>query len=164
MDKTYKSLFLTKKQFILSSLVLGIFGGAATYLLINAFFRGEHWYVFVDSEIVRYVFLYIVGVLIAALYLGRDYYFVNALEVSFKDDFIQFNGKWINKDFLVTDLRDFRPSRVIYGWFKKEKLMFRFKDRRDNRKYQMFLILDKTDAPEFEKALIEARKKALEQT
>ncbi|MGM0435905.1 MAG: hypothetical protein ACQEQA_02530 [Bacillota bacterium] len=162
MDKTYNSLFLTKKQFTISILVLGIFTGAAAYLLINAFYRGEHWYVFVDSELVRYLFLYIVGVAIAALYFGRDYYFVNALEVSFEDEFIHFKGHWINKRFHVADLRDFRPSRVIYGWFKKEKLIFRFKDRSDNRKYQMFLILEKTSAPEFEKALVEARKKVVE--
>ena len=163
MDKTYKSLFLTRKQFSLSILVLGFFAGAASYLLINALLRSDSWYVFVDSEIIRYIFLYIVGVGIAALYFGRDYYFVNKLEVSFKDDFIHFKGKWINKDFHVADLRDFRPSRVIYGWFKKEKLIFRFKDRRDNRKYQMFLIVNKSDAPEFEKALVEARENAIEQ-
>jgi len=162
MNTTYESLFLTKKQFIISALFLGIFGGAFTLILLNALFKDEPWYQFTDYEWLRYAFLYVVGLAIAALYLGRDYYFVNDLEVSFKDEFIQFKGKWVNKNFYVADLRDYRPSRVIYGWFKKEKLLFRFKDRRDNRKYQMFLILKNSDAASFEQAMIKARKQSIE--
>jgi|GEM_PF-1579819 hypothetical protein len=158
MDKTYKSDFLRRNQLIVALLILGIFGGAAVFLLVNTLYRGEQWYILVDSQVMKFSMLYIAGILIAGLYFARDYYFVNALKVSFNDGYINFKGHWIDKHFHIADLRDYRPSRVIYGWFKKEKHLLRFKNRSDNRKYQMFIILKKEDAPEFEKAMLEARK------
>ncbi len=158
MKTTFKSRFLDKRALTISLLILGIFAGVGFLLFMNAAYRDTEWIILVDSPFVKYGFVYLVGILIIALYFLRDYYFVNDLEVSFKDDTMLFKGKWINKDFHIGDLRDFRPSRVIYGWFKMEKHILRFKDHRDKRKYQMFLILNKDEALKFEQALVEARK------
>lgn len=160
MDKTYESTWLNRKQLTLGVLINGIFGGAAAMLVMNALNRGERWYFIGESLTLNYIGLYLIGLAFAGAYFARDFYNVKDLEVSFTKTKIRFERRYAPRDFHINDLRDFRESSVIYGWFGLRKLIFRFKDRDDHRKYTTFLILRKDDVEAFEEALLSARKEA----
>ncbi len=160
MDKHYESRWIGRAQLITATLINALFGGAAAMLVVNALTRGETWYFIGESVALNYVGFYLIGILLAAAYFARDYYNVKNLKVSFTNHKILFERTYASREFFLNDLTDFRVSSVIYGWFGLRKLIFRFKDRRDHRKYTTFLFLQKDDVEAFEKTLVEARKKA----
>ena len=164
MDKTYESTWVNKVQLTLSVLINAIFGGAAAMLVMNALNRGETWYFIGESLVLNYVGLYLIGLVFSGGYFARDYYNIKDLKVSFTETMIKFDRHYSPREYFINDLRDFRVSSVIYGWFGLRKLIFRFKDRRDHRKYSIFLILKKDEVGAFEEALLEARKRAYKQT
>ncbi|MFP4077851.1 MAG: hypothetical protein ACLFUQ_01750 [Candidatus Izemoplasmataceae bacterium] len=160
MDKAFKSRWINRKQLVAALLINAIFGAAAAFLVLNALNRGETWYIIGESTLINYIGVYLIGLSLAGAYFARDYYNIKALEITFTDKTIRFNRHYASKEFYLNDLNDFRVSSVIYGWFGFRKLIFRFKDRRDHRKYTTFLLLEKDEVDTFEKALVEARTKA----
>ncbi|MFW5913966.1 MAG: hypothetical protein ACOCSM_02785 [Bacillota bacterium] len=162
MDKVFKSQWLNRKQLTVAWLINAVFGALVAMLVINALNRGETWYFIGESTTFNYIGLYLIGLVLAGAYFARDFYNVRDLEISFTDKTIHFNRHYASKEFFLYDLSDFRVSSVIYGWFGFRKLIFRFKDRRDHRKYTTFLILKKENVEAFEQTLVEARKKAQE--
>lgn len=160
MDKAFKSQWINRKQLTAALLINAVFGALGAMFVINALNRGETWYFVGESILFNYIGLYAIGLCLAGAYFARDFYNIRALEIAFTETTIHFNRHYASKKFYLNDLSDFRVSSVIYGWFGFRKLIFRFKDRRDHRKYTTFMILKKDDVEAFEKTLVEARKKA----